>query len=105
MRSSHVRHDRLGEAFPYGQRFHIFEDGDVELCDGRFDASQWRILFGKARVEDALAGGIIDQRVQLADHLGVRHCLFSRCALRKRVPDCGVYPNRGGRQRCRSDGE
>jgi len=41
MRSSHMRHDRLSEAFPYGQRFHIFKDGDGRSCSAK---RMWKTL-------------------------------------------------------------
>jgi hypothetical protein len=98
-RSPDVRHDRVCEVFPPGQIFRAFEDADVELRDGRLDAGQGRVV-EKARVKDGFAfvrGGIIDERVELADHLGVGRRRLPRSALRERAPDwlrrAAVMPN------------
>jgi hypothetical protein len=51
-------------------------------------------------MEDAFAGRVIDERVQSADHFGVRRGPLSHLALRQRVPN---YPVGGQEQMARLD--
>ena len=87
----HFRHEGFGAAIPFSHHAVFFDKAEVELGDGRLDATQWWVInVGKAHVQGEVAGGVVGERAQLAFHLGVGIRPFSRGALFKRVPDCGI---------------